>query len=165
MVFYNQGRCMHMSGSYAGTGSGTAVGEAPYDPLTDVMIAILMDETYAIDIDAHQVYSDISATSFENIGGGVTNYSGRGTALASKTVTMDQANDRAEFDAANTTYSTLGNGTNDTFDQVVIAREQDSTPTDGNTLLIAHTAVPATLTNGGNITLVWNSEGILQITT
>ena len=69
-----------------------------------------------------------------------------------------------KFDAADPVYATIGNGANDTFDQIVVIREQDAGVTNANTELLATAFVPSTTTNGGNITLIINVEGLLQLT-
>lgn len=151
MVWFNRGRHITFNTSAA------ALGEAPYAPLLDVMKIALMRAAYTIDIDTHEQFDDISANEIV-----ATGYTTRGFVLASKTMTRDDTNDRTEFDAADQVF-TIGNGTNDTFDQIVICREQDSTPTAANTELLSHAVVPTTLTNGGQITLAFNAEGILHL--
>ncbi len=157
MVWYNNGKVIILDPSFAG------VGEAPLELLLDRIVPGLMKTTYSIDIDADLQYDDISASGIV-----ATNYIEPGNAssveLGTKATTVDNTNDRAEFDAADTVYTSHGNGANDTFDQIVITREQDASISEANTQLIAHTTVSSTTTNGGNITLVWNAEGILQIT-
>ncbi len=152
MVFYNRGKHITFDTSAVG------LGEAPYAPLLDVMKIALMRVAYAINIDTDEQFDDIVANEIV-----ATSYTTRGNALASKTMTRDDANDRTEFDAADLVFTAIGNGTNDTFDEIVILREQDATPTNANTELIAHATVGATTTNGGNITLVFNAEGLLQL--
>jgi hypothetical protein len=123
-----------------------------------------MRAAYVVDIDTDIDWGDVVvntvvATGYTDPG------SGAALELASKATVVDLPNDRAEFDAADLVYTGIGNGTNDTFDTVIIARELDAGQTDVNTLLIAVAeGLSATTTNGGNITLVWNVEGILQIT-
>lgn len=161
MVWYNNGKCCVLSPEYTGTGGGTAVPEGPFDLLADTVKIALMKTSYSINIDSHQDFADISASEIV-----ATGYTARGDAnpLASKTVTLDTTNDRAEFDAADLVYTAIGNGSNDTFDQIVVIRERATGPADGDTLLVAHATVSSTLTNGGNITLVFNAEGLLQLT-
>ena len=158
MVWYNSGKVIILDPSFAGV---PPVGEPPLELLLDVIRVALMDTTYAINIDTHVDFDDISASEIV-----ATGYTPRGNAiaLASKTIVVDNTNDRAEFDAADLTYTAIGNGANDTFDQIVVMRAQSAGETDILTLLIAHTTVSTTATNGGNITLVWNAEGILHIT-
>lgn len=158
MVWFNQGKVMLLDPSFAG------VGEPPLALLLDRIVPGLMKVAYTVNIDTDIDYDDISASGIV-----ATSYVEPGNAssleLASKVTAVDLANDRAEFDAADRVYTGIGNGANDTFDTVVITREQDASITEANTLLIAVAeGLSATTTNGGNITLVWNAEGILQIT-
>jgi hypothetical protein len=158
MVWYNQGKVMLLDPSFAG------VGEPPLALLLDRITPGLMRAAYVVDIDTDIDWGDVVvntvvATGYTDPG------SGAALELASKATVVDLPNDRAEFDAADLVYTGIGNGTNDTFDTVIIARELDAGQTDVNTLLIAVAeGLSATTTNGGNITLVWNVEGILQIT-
>ena len=122
------------------------------------------DGKYVVNVDTDIDYDDISANGLV-----ATSYVEPGNAssleLLSKATVVDLPNDRAEFDAADLVYTGIGNGTNDTFDTVVISREQDASITEANTLLLAVAeGLSATTTNGGNITLVWNAQGILQLT-
>ena len=160
MVWYNHGKLTLLDPSHT---TAPVVGEAPFALLTDRIVPGLMKTTYSINIDTDLDYADITTSGIV-----ATSYIEPGNAsssqLASKTVAVDNANDRAEFDAVDLVYTAIGNGSNDTFDQIVITREQDAGATEGNTLLLAHATVASTTTNGGNITLVWNAEGILQVT-
>jgi hypothetical protein len=94
----------------------------------------------------------------------VTNYtgsfagSGRKT-LSGKTVTEDDTNDLAYFDASDLTWTTLGSGA--TIGGAILVRELT---TDANSVLIAFVDLTDTATNGGDITITWNAAGILKIT-
>lgn len=155
MVYYNNPKGFTMNPSFAG------VGEAPLALLLDIIRIALMQASYAIDIDTDVDFADIVADEIV-----ATGYGARGDAieLASKVIAVDNANNRAEFDSLDLTYVAIGNGTNDTFDQISAMREQDAGATDGNTLLIAHADVPSTTTNGGDVTLQFNTEGFLRLT-
>lgn len=111
----------------------------------------LVTSTYTVDIDAHTVFTDITNEL------SATNYSSGGQALDSKAIAVDTANNRAEFDAADEVFTAIGNGTNGTFTQIVL---WDDTPT--NDPLIAKIDCNSTTTNGGNITIEWDAQGILQ---
>lgn len=164
MAWYHNGKACVLSPEYLGTGGGTAVPEGPMDVLADTVKIMLMLTTYTVNLGTHQDVADIIVSEISN--SSVTGYTARGdaTPLASKTVTLDVANTRAEFDAADLVYTAIGNGVNATFDQIVVIRERTTAPVDADTLLIAHAIVSSTTTNGGNVTLVFNVEGILQIT-
>lgn len=155
MVFYNRGKFIIMDASAAG------VGEPPLALLLDRILIALMKTTYAINIDTHEQFDDVSASEIV-----ATGYVARGDGnqLTGKATARDDPNDRTEFDATDLIYTTIGNGANDTFDQIIVMREQDAGATNVNTELLAHAAVPSTTTNGGNVTLVFNVEGLLQLT-
>ena len=162
MVWYNTGKSIFMDPRF---NWGTAMPEPPFEILLDAIFVALMLNAYSINIDTDLDFGDIATSEIAN--SGVTGYTARGdaTPLGTKAVTVDNTFDRAEFDAANTVYSSIGNGTNATFNQIVIGRENTTTPTDASSPLIAHASVGATTTNGGDVTLVWDAEGILHITT
>jgi hypothetical protein len=75
----------------------------------DIRIVPLMTNQTAVSQgpDAIDTYSDI--TTPDEFNG--TNYSSGGLALDSQTVSVDDANDRAEFDSADETVNSLGAGT------------------------------------------------------
>lgn len=153
MVYYNRGKHITLDPSAAG------LGEAPFALLLDVVKIALMKTSYSINVDTHEQFDDIASSEIV-----ATSYPVRGEALASKAIAVDNTNDRAEFDAADLVYSGIGNGANDTFDQIVIMRELDTGPANATTELIAHATVNSTTTNGGDITLVFDAEGILHLT-
>lgn len=158
MVWYNRGKHIVFDPN-----SAAGLGETPMDLVADRVVPGLMRAAYTIDIDAHEQYDDITTDSIV-----ATNYIEPGNAgsneLAGKSLARNDTLDVAVFDATDLVYTSIGNGANDTIGELVITREQDATATEANTELIAHTDVPDTLTNGGNITLVWDGDGILHIT-
>jgi len=85
--------------------------------------------------------------------------SGRKT-LALKTVTESDANDRAEFDAENITWTALATG--DTIDAAALIKEVAN---DAASPLIAHLDLTDTPTNGGDITLVVDASGFFVLST
>jgi hypothetical protein len=85
------------------------------------------------------------------------NGAGRKT-LASADVTTDKTNDRAEFDATDVTWTALGSGA--TIAGAILIKEGTS---DADSRLIAYIDLTDTATNGGDITIQWNAEGILQL--
>lgn len=92
-------------------------------------------------------------------------YGGAGRlALATRVVNLDLTNDRAEFDADDLTWTSLGGATNDTIVAAIIIKEDHlgATGNDTETRLIAYVDVADTTTNGGDFTIQWNAEGILQ---
>jgi len=96
----------------------------------------------------------------------VTNYTrafggaGRKT-LGSKAIVVNDTDDRAEFDAADVTWTALGNGTNQTIVGGIIVKE---ITTDADSLLIAYVDFSDFTTNGANLTLQWDTVGIIHLT-
>lgn len=154
MTWYNRGLHIIMDRTAAG------VGEPPLDLQLDRVIACLMKTSYVPNIDTDDQFDTIAASEIAP-----TNYTARGNGqqLASKTVTIDLVNDHVEFDAADLVFSSIGGATNETFNKVVIAREQDAGASDANTELLGYADVNSTTTTGGDVTLTWNVEGILNI--
>jgi len=139
-----------------------ASGSTPrIDLLNDVIKVALVGSTYSVNADDSffnpSVYlTELGGTGYTGGYGG----SGRKT-LSSKVITRDDTNDRAEFSAAPVTWTAINAGT---AAAAVIIRERSLT---GDTMseLIAYIntgGFPIT-TNGGDLTLTWNAEGILQL--
>ena len=82
-------------------------------------------------------------------------------ALAGEVVNEDTANDRAEFDATDVTWSSLGGASNDTIGALIVFKFVTN---DTDSIPIAYIELTDTTTNGGDITVSWNVEGILQLT-
>ena len=83
-------------------------------------------------------------------------------ALANEAVNTDNANNRGEFDADDVTWTALGAGTRQVAG-VVIYRHVTN---DADSSLIAYIdsgGFPFSA-NGGDVTIAWNAEGILQAT-
>jgi len=140
-----------------------ASGSTPrIDLLNDTIKVMLVGSTYSSTVDDSFVSPTIAAgqeLSGTNYAGGYGG-SGRKT-LSSKVITRDDVNDRAEFSAAPVTWTAINAGT---AAAAVIIRERSLT---GDTMseLIAYIntgGFPIT-TNGGDLTLTWNAEGILQL--
>jgi hypothetical protein len=87
-------------------------------------------------------------------------YSAGGQALAGEVVNKDDANDRAEFDATNLTWSSVSAGTRQIAGFVVfkfITSYALSMP-----LAWIDTGGFPFTPGGGDITIQWNAEGIIQ---
>lgn len=83
-------------------------------------------------------------------------------ALANETVNKDDANDRAEFDADNVTWTALGAGTRNTVG-ALLYKYVDGT--DANDIFIAFVEFSSEKTHdGSDFTIQWSDEGILQLT-
>jgi len=80
--------------------------------------------------------------------------------LASKTITVDKTNDRAEFDCADVTWTAINAGT---AAQATVMKEITN---DAASKVIAHidSGFPV-VSNGGDVTLQINAEGLIQLST
>jgi len=112
-----------------------------------VKVALVTGYTPSIDNDTG--YHSIQ--SVEEAGAG---YSQGGSTLATKTVTKDNTNDLAKFDAADLTYSALDVGT-----PSHCVMYDSSHPTK---CLIAYWEL-GVASNGGDYTLQWHTDGIITL--
>jgi hypothetical protein len=81
--------------------------------------------------------------------------------LASETATKDDANDRAEYDAADVTWTALGAGTRETVG-VLLMDYVDGT--DGNDKVVQYLEFASPVTHDGtDFTISWNAEGNLWV--
>ncbi len=82
--------------------------------------------------------------------------------LAGQVVNEDVANNRAEFDATDAVFSTLGVGATNAENALVfrfVTTDADSVPQ-----AYIDTGGFPFAGNGGDVTLQWNAEGIIQVT-
>lgn len=79
--------------------------------------------------------------------------------LASKAVTKDDTNDRAEGDAADVLWTGIDAGTA----QAAILFVQVTNDADSWLVCYIDTGGFPITTNGGDLTIQWNAEGILQL--
>lgn len=162
-----------MSDIYNGTktgfmdgGSGSSVYAASEMPLnlTGDTIGVLLgsdDTAYSFDADDGDYVGDI-------LDGGTTATEFTGTytpqSIGSKTITEDTSNNRAEFDGGDVTFSSLDG---DTIQFALVAKQVGGDwTTYGNDPLVAYiTSADFPLsTNGGDVTISWDAEGIVHIT-
>lgn len=131
--------------------------DAQLDLDADVLRIMLVDNTYTANAD-HDFVSQTGLEAAELSGTGYARQT-----LGTIGVSEDDANDRGEFTAANVTWSGINAGT---AEAAIIYKQvggDDSTP--ANDVLIAYIdtgGFPVT-TNGGDLTIQWNAEGILQL--
>ncbi len=118
---------------------------------------MLVSPSYAPDAD--HVYVS-SASTNELSGTGYTGgYAGSGRkTLASKTVTADDAKDRAVCDAADLTWTSLDAGT---VGAAVVIHETGGA--DGTALLVAYCDLADYLTDGTDFAIVWPSTGVFYL--
>lgn len=102
---------------------------------------------------------EVSSTGYTKDFGGA----GRLT-LGSKVLDVDQGNNRAEFDCANPTWTSISRATTETWVAFLIVKEITN---DAASPVLAHidsaTGLPLT-PNGSDITLTIDAEGLLHIT-
>ena len=108
---------------------------------------------------------ELSANNYTGGYGGA----GRKT-LASKAIAVDDANDRAKFDCANITWTSLGgNSADDDVYYAIVIIEQGSDDTQTRLVAFIDTvsgspSLPFT-TTGDDFTLEINAEGLIHLTT
>ena len=118
---------------------------------SDTIKVAFMDTTYTADVDADHYYSDVSA----EVASGSTDQT-----LASKAVTVDDTNNRAEFDAADISVAdeTITGGT----DKMVIYKDTGVAAT--SPLIACIDIAEGTLRPlDGTLAITWNTEGIFAI--
>lgn len=83
--------------------------------------------------------------------------------LISEATTQDDANDRAEFDAADIVFSAVV--AQNAIVAYVIYKDVDGTDANAIPIMFVDSATGLPLTpNGSDITITWNAQGILQLT-
>jgi len=123
----------------------------------DIRVALLMTNTTA-DTEKSAATNAGFTTLDEFDGSG---YSAGGSALAGEAVTEDGANNRGEFDATDLTFSSVGAGTRSIDGALVykfVTNFNSSIP------IAWIDFSPDIVANGGDITIQWNAEGIIQLT-
>lgn len=122
-------------------------------------IKITLHTGYTPNIDSHQIWGDtgVSSTEYTTASG----YTAGGKTLGSQAVAQDDSNDRASFDGADVTWTSLGPLSPATPSHVIM---WDDTPTSPADPLIAYWELGTTATNGGDYTLQWGANGILLLT-
>jgi len=119
----------------------------------DVQV-VLTTSSYAPNIDTHEDMADVT----NQLSG--TGYTANGENIDTQTVTQDNTDNEGVFDGANVTWSSINAGTADS------ATLTSWTGTDSTSLLICNIdsgGFPI-VTNGGDLTIQWNSEGIINTT-
>lgn len=110
---------------------------------------------YTPDVDNHALWADVSGTEYGTGNG----YTAGGTTLTGQDVTKDTGNDRAVFDADDVTFLSLGPLTPNPPGHAIL---RDSSVS--GEMLICGWELGATMTNGGNYTLAFGLDGILELT-
>jgi len=125
--------------------------DADIDMLVDTIKVALFTSSYTPNIDTEEFFSDLS----NEVTG--TGYTTGGMALGTKTTTVDTGNDRAEFDAADTSWTTA----TITARGAVIYKDTGNPAT---APLIGYVDFSSDKTStAGTFLITWNAEGILQL--
>jgi hypothetical protein len=133
------------------------VAEGTIDLDTDTLKILLVDTTTTADTEANIQTLSGYGTLGEFDG---ANYEVKTISVTSSAV--DTGNDRYELDGSDVTYTALGVGTNN-VQGVLLYKHVDGT--DANDQPIAFIEFSSNLTpDGSDVTIAWDSEGILHLT-
>lgn len=121
---------------------------------SDDIRVLLVKGTYTFDPD-HNVVDDVSADEVVDVGGG-TPYVRK--ALTTESVTEDDSNDRAVFDADDVTWLNADFGTPDAAIIYKFVSDDSDSP-----LICCVDLSPNIVTNTGNFTAQWNAGGIMRM--
>ena len=149
VITYNQGRTDLLDGTI--------------DLLTNTLKIMLVTSSYIADKDDQFVEEGVDdANEHELTGTGYApGFAGAGRkTLSAKAVTKDDANDRAEFDdTADITWTGIDAGTA----AAAILYFHNTADTDSVLIMYNDSGGFPIVTNGGDLTIQWNAEGILQL--
>ena len=120
-------------------------------------LKLILVSSYTPNIDTDILYGDVTAEEY----GATGNYSIGGETLTTQDVTQDDTDDEGVFDAADVTWTSLGPLSPNTPSHCVLFDDTPTTPVDP---LIAYWTLGTTATNGGNYTISWGTEGIINLT-
>ena len=138
------------------------------DLINDAEVRVMAFETLSGNTNADEFIDDMDpGGSCEEVTstGYVAGWGGAGRqALASKVLDVDQGNNRAEFDCANVTWSSISQATTETWSGFAIVKEITSDALSPLVCVIdTGTGIPLT-PNGSDIQLTIDAEGLLHIT-
>lgn len=120
----------------------------------DIRVALVMTNT-TCDTEQDGMATIDDFTTLDEADG--TNYVRK--QLASEAVNLDDANDRAEFDAADVTWTALGSGTRELAGAVIYKHVTDDT----DSIPIAWIEFSSSQDPAGvDFVITWNAEGIIQ---
>ena len=141
-----------------------------FDFTNDTLRVLLLDDSsaYTFDADAHEFVDDLDGSSDGDAPSNEpTDASYSRQTLTGNAVTEDTTDDEAVFDADDITFPSLST-TND-IQAVVVYRQvggDDTTPADDEVLVVLDDATVGDLpipTNGSDLVITWDAEGILNI--
>lgn len=146
-----------MSFVYTGFKNRLLKGDVDFDT-QDIRAMLVMTNTTADTDQDSNVVNDITT---------LDEYDGAGysrAALASETVNQDNANNRAEFDAADFTFgATVAAGTRQAAG-IVLYRHVDGTAANDQLIAYIDSGGFPFAGNGGSVSVTVNAEGLLQAT-
>lgn len=122
------------------------------DCVNDTIKVMLLTSSHTTNVDTQDNISDVNANEVTGAG-----YTAGGATLANKSVTVDDANDKAYFDADNVTWSS----STITARYAVIYKDT-GTPATSTILDIKDFGQDET-SSGGNFTIQWDAGGIFDI--
>lgn len=131
------------------------IADGTIDLVNDTIKVILVTSSYTPNADhdfADDLTNELSGTGYT----GGFNGSGRKT-LSSKSWSTDNTNDRAEFTATIPTWSGINAGSPK---YAILVKEITN---DAATRLIAWLDLGTVVTNGGDLTITANAEGLIQL--
>ena len=111
-------------------------------------LQVTLHTAYSPDIDAHQVWADVSATEYSTASG----YTAGGVVPANQAVSQNNAADRGEFDMDDVTWTSLGALTPATPSDAIFWNQTPAAPVDP---LIGYVELGTTATDGNDYTLQW----------
>lgn len=123
---------------------------------TDTIHVALVNSAYVANAsaqDAHDFFDDVGSSEVTG-----TSYVSGGQSLLSKVVTLDTANDRADFDAADVLWS---NSTITAYGAVIYKKVGTTTSVSPLVALIDFGG--AQTSTAGSFTITWSSVGILRL--
>ncbi len=118
---------------------------------TDTLKVMLVTSSYTPNADTHDFVDDVTN---EVVG---TGYTAGGATLGSKTVTLDTANDRVDFDAADTAWTVA------TITARAAVLYKDTGTASTSPLIAYYDFGSDKVSTGGTFQITWNSSGLLRI--
>lgn len=113
---------------------------------------------YTPNIDTHTTWADVSATEYST----GANYTADGKALANQDATQDDTDNEGVFDADDLVWTALGALSPATPGHAILRKAEGGAAS--NDELVAYMELGTTATNGGDYTIAWAAEGILNLT-
>ena len=123
------------------------------DLVNDTIKLMLLTSSYTPDIDADEFKDDIDTN--EVVG---TGYTAGGQALAGKSVTQDNPNDRGYLDANDVNWAAS------TITARYMVLYKDTGVAGTSSLIAVWDFVTDKITSGGDFLVQWNASGVLELT-